>query len=116
MSNILERSRPAVSVLDFSAMEIETFLKQKLRQHTIEAAYIFGSLASNTASDWSDIDLIIVMQTSESFLERGRQFEELYELGLPIDILVYTPGEFEKLKKSNTGFWNSFLESHLRII
>jgi predicted nucleotidyltransferase len=116
MTKILESSRPAVSVHDFSASEIKTFLQQKLNRHKIKAAYIFGSFARKETSAWSDIDLLIVTNTTEPFLERARSFEELYELGIAIDILVYTPEEFSKLKDSNTGFWKTFQECHQRIV
>ncbi len=65
--------------------------------------YLFGSYARGTWLSDSDLDLIIV---SEKF--RGLKIHERYALTrnlLPADIsvelLLYTPEEFEKLKKKS---------------
>ena len=116
MTKILESSRPRTSILDFSATDIETFFCRKLTRHKVRAAYFFGSYVQGQASAWSDIDLLIVMPTTIPFIERSRDFFELYELGLPIDILVYTPEEFKNLEASDSGFWRNFRTHHQRII
>ena len=116
MTKILERSRPVTSILDFSTIDIETFFRRKLIQHKVLEAYLFGSYIQGLASAWSDIDLLIVMPTTQPFLERSRAFSDLYELGLSIDILVYTPEEFNHLKTSDSGFWSSFRSHHQRIV
>lgn len=116
MTKILERSRPFTSILDFSTTDIESFFRRKLDQHKIEAAYLFGSYVQGLASAWSDIDILIVMPTTIPFIERSRIFDNLYELGLPVDILVYTPEEFSLLKTSDSGFWSSFRDHHQRIV
>ena len=113
---ILERSRPGTSILDFSNQEIESFLQEKLRQHKVVEAYIFGSYAQNRASAWSDIDLVVVTRTELPFLERPSQFANLFDLGIPLDLLVYTPEEFRQLKGSDSGFWRSFQQHHLKIL
>ncbi len=113
---ILERSRPPVSLLDFSTDKIKKFIQNKLTKYKIIEAYLFGSLVQENASAWSDIDLLIVQSTTTPFLERARTFDELYELGIPIDVLVYTPEEFNQLKESDSGFWKNFKDNHLRII
>ncbi len=116
MKKILERSRPLTSILDFSTTDIEAFFQRKLSRHEIDAAYLFGSYVQGLASAWSDIDLLIVMPTTSPFIERSRAFDDLYELGLPIDVLVYTPEEFKTLKTSNSGFWKNFRNHHQRVI
>ena len=72
MANILDRSRPKVSVLDFSLNEIVNLIREKLPLQEIEQAYLFGSVITEQASAWSDIDLLIVMRTEQPFLERSR--------------------------------------------
>ena len=116
MANILDRSRPKVSVLDFSLNEIVNLIREKLPLKEIEQAYLFGSVITEQASAWSDIDLLIVMRTEQPFLERSRNFIDLVDFGIPIDIIVYTPDEFARLKDSDSGFWKSFLNNHLQLI
>ena len=112
---ILETSRPAVSVKDFSRQEIIDFLKSKLADQGVQAAFIFGSVAWERARYWSDIDVLIVKQTTQPFVERGREFMDLFDLGLAVDILVYTPAEFHAMKQEPSFFWRQIEESLVRI-
>ncbi len=55
-----------------------------------------------------------------------RMLEALLSRGLPlfliclilvcVDILVYTPEEFEALRKNQRGFWKSFNDTHVKIL
>lgn len=116
MNRVLERSRPLISVLDFTPQQITSFLRSKLSAGFVKEAYIFGSYAESKLNPWSDLDLLIVADSELPFLERPRQYIELNELGVPIDILVYTKDEFDALKNSNSGFWKSFQKCHLRLL
>ena len=62
-----------------------------------EAAYLFGSAGTPEFGPRSDIDLIIVTETKEPFVERPLLFEDLLERFPSLDLLVYTPEEFVHL-------------------
>ena len=64
-------------------------------------AVLFGSYARGTATYRSDIDVIFVEETNKPFLKRlDPYFSSLSDLaGGGVDVLVYTPEEFEKMKK-----------------
>ena len=114
---ILETSRPVVSVKDFTLEKIVAFLRESLSKHEdVREAFLFGSLAMNRGDYWSDIDVVIVAKVDVPFIERPRAFSELFNLGVPVDIMVYTPEEFETLRKSQRGFWKSFEEGNVRIL
>ncbi|MDY6849213.1 MAG: nucleotidyltransferase domain-containing protein [Thermodesulfobacteriota bacterium] len=115
-AKILDQSRPSKSILDYPKQEIEDFLHEKLIRHGVIEAYIFGSYAQKNLTAWSDLDLLIVTESRQSFIERPRQFFDLLDLGIPIDILVYTPEEFLQLRHSGSGFWKGFQENHLKIL
>jgi predicted nucleotidyltransferase len=74
-------------------------------------AYVFGSVAMGRPGFWSDIDIVVVMETKAPFVERPREFFNLLDLGIPVDILVYTPGEFTAIRNSSSGFWKNFKDS-----
>lgn len=112
----LGQTRPKTSVLDFAPEEIQRFLHDKLTRHGVEEAYLFGSCAHGRATAWSDIDLVVIARTDLPFLERPRQFDDLFELGIALDLLVYPPEEFQRLRENPAGFWKSFEERHLRIV
>lgn len=60
---------------------------------------IFGSRARGDHRPDSDFDLIVVLPDDES-IRYGKRLARLYEALVPtiaIDILVYTPDEFERL-------------------
>ena len=60
---------------------------------------LFGSHASGTADEESDIDLIVVYDTKKRFLDRLRELYMAWELEKGVDILAYTPREFAELKE-----------------
>lgn len=57
---------------------------------------LFGSAAVNAMTENSDIDLIIIKQTKEPKHTRTiNLYKHLMNLQLPLDILVYTPQEYD---------------------
>ena len=62
-----------------------------------QAIWIFGSMADGTVHEWSDIDLVIVKETKQRFLERSKTVLKLLQLRVGLDVLVYTPAEFAQL-------------------
>lgn len=114
--NILERSRPKISILDYTRDEVKGFLKKKLSGKKIQAAYLFGSFVTHTSRSWSDIDLLIIQKTNIPFVERPRGFADLLELGIPVDILVYTPNETIQMEQDQSGFWKEIKKNRVRLI
>ncbi|MBF0314197.1 MAG: nucleotidyltransferase domain-containing protein [Oligoflexia bacterium] len=97
----------------------EEFVKEliDLLQGQVVEAYIFGSFFTNSFHGDSDLDLILINNTSEEFCKRPLQYPQLYELQIPIDILVYTPEEFKNIREEeHVGFWKDVFKSAKRII
>ena len=69
-----------------------------LPQLGVRRAILFGSLARGDVGGQSDLDLILIVDTQERFLDRCRRFYEALEPSVGIDMLVYTPGEFEAMR------------------
>jgi len=57
----------------------------------------FGSVARGEADEWSDLDLLIVAETSRPFFERFKDFVGLYDVWPRLDLLIYTPDEFAQM-------------------
>src|SRR6266545_1318765 len=83
-------------------------LKKKLqplfKEHKIEKAILFGSLARNEASRHSDIDLILIKNTDLRFLDRYEGILASFSQALPewdVDILIYTPKELSEISHRN---------------
>lgn len=113
---VLERSRPRVSVLDFETGHVRDFLRSRLAKRSVAEAYLFGSYPAGTATAWSDLDVLVVCDSQEPFVERPRAFADLLDLGVPVDLLVYTPAEFERLRGEPTGFWKEFERTKERLL
>ncbi|MEJ5199957.1 MAG: nucleotidyltransferase domain-containing protein [Anaerolineae bacterium] len=62
-----------------------------------EKVILFGSWARGEQNASSDLDLIVIQRTSLPRHRRYAQIRRLFwGLGLPMDILVYTPEEFDR--------------------
>jgi len=77
--------------------EIRRRLTSYLTGTAVMRAVVFGSFARGTADMASDLDLVLVEETSLPFVERGRTHAPLFGLGVGIDLLVYTPAEYERM-------------------
>lgn len=91
-------------------------LRERL-EGRVEAAYLFGSLAAGRWTRDSDVDLIAVQRTDTPFSMRSQDFLDLYEMAPRLDLLVYTPEEFEAIRKSEkVGFWATAFEQLRRVV
>ncbi len=80
--------------------QINEFVKILRHKFNIEKIYLYGSLAINELHEGSDIDLIVVGDFVGKIPQRIGEIMKLTDL--PIEPLVYTPMEFQKLKKSSS--------------
>ncbi len=66
---------------------------------------LFGSWARNEQGPHSDIDLIVIQESTLSPIQRYAQIRRLFwGMGLPMDILVYTPEEFDRYRSVPGSF------------
>ncbi|MCC7202485.1 MAG: nucleotidyltransferase domain-containing protein [Nitrospirae bacterium] len=84
-------------------MDIEAYLKEAVRKiidnFNPEKIILFGSYAYGKPTENSDIDLMVVMDTDMKPYERVLPIRKtLKYLGMPKDVIVRTPQEFERFK------------------
>ena len=79
--------------------ELRRYLPLLRDQYQPERVILFGSLATGETWEWSDIDLVIVKETTQRFLDRIKEVLRLLQPRVGVDILVYTPQEFEHLSR-----------------
>ncbi len=75
----------------------------KKRYHPKEII-LFGSLARGRSRSGSDIDLVVIKSTRKSFVDRLREVALLHHARVGVDILVYTPKEWERLQHEKRWF------------
>jgi predicted nucleotidyltransferase len=97
----------------------EDFLKAlvAILHGRISEAYLFGSIASDQFGPQSDVDLILIADSGRPFVERFKDFTDVLALAPRIDLLIYTPAEFHKIRSENpVGFWKTTLAQLERVL
>lgn len=89
-----------------SAMErFLAAMRPLLARNGAVVAWVFGSHATGTAGPESDIDVIVVAPSDRSPVERPRDYlAAVLAAGTGVDMFVYTPEEFERLKAEERPF------------
>ncbi|PDW04021.1 hypothetical protein CJ255_05460, partial [Candidatus Viridilinea mediisalina] len=63
----------------------------------------------NSVHAWSDIDLVVIQETQERFLDRSTRLIRLLRPQVGLDIFVYTPAEFRQLAQERTFVRNEIV-------
>lgn len=83
----------------------------------IEEVLLFGSFARGDATPHSDIDLLIVVRSTDThFLKRADPYRDAFA-DLPFDTwpLVYTRGELERMQAEGNSFIRAALTEAVRL-
>ncbi len=81
----------------FLESELNRWLPLLIANEQPERIILFGSYPTGQVGEWSDLDLVVVKETNDRFLERGRRILALLQPKVGVDLLVYTPAEFAQL-------------------
>ncbi|MBE7468216.1 MAG: nucleotidyltransferase domain-containing protein [Anaerolineae bacterium] len=83
---------------------LERIMHVLTTQYHPEKVILFGSMAEGTVGEWSDIDLVIIKDTSLPFLQRLEEVALLCFAAEGVDYLVYTPDEFAQMIAEKNPF------------
>lgn len=81
---------------------LKHFIKKMEEFYTLECVILFGSQARSDFKPYSDIDLIIVGDFKEKFIDRGKFFHEKHNYIVGLDAFCYNPQEFNKMFNKGT--------------
>jgi predicted nucleotidyltransferase len=70
-----------------------------LRRMDVQRIILFGSAARERITAWSDLDLIVVLDSDLPFIKRLGLLYERIQPRVGLDLLAYTPQEFETLRE-----------------
>jgi len=84
--------------------ELSRCVKLLIEHEHPEKVLIFGTLATGQVHRWSDIDMVVVTPTQLPFFQRLTQMRRLLRPRVGMDIMVYTPDEFDRLCKERPFF------------
>ena len=65
---------------------------------------LFGSFARGDINEGSDVDILVVADFKEPFLDRIKKLLDLNEFKIPIEPIGYTVDEFEKMREGGNPF------------
>ena len=84
--------------------KLKEYKKNMSKKLKIDKMIFFGSRAKGKAGKYSDVDLIVVSQKFKNvrFVKRSFEFYKGWDLDYPVDILCYTPKEFNSMNKKET--------------
>ncbi|GIV67215.1 nucleotidyltransferase domain-containing protein [Caldilinea sp.] len=86
---------------------LQRILTQLRRMPEVERVILFGSYAAGRKDLFTDLDLLVVMESSEDFLTRMARLRRDLNVGVDLDLLVYTPEEFTQMQ--DRGFLRQIL-------
>lgn len=79
------------------AKALDHILTTLITHYQPQKVILFGSMAASDISEWSDIDLVVIKETSLPFVHRLKEVALLCSAPVGVDFLVYTPDEFQKM-------------------
>ncbi|HHW01816.1 MAG TPA: nucleotidyltransferase domain-containing protein [Thermoanaerobacterales bacterium] len=83
--------------------EIEKIKKELIKKFQPTRIILFGSQAKGIAKLSSDIDLCVIINTDNKRSLLAEIYSEI-DSRKPFDVIVYTPGEWEKFKNREGTF------------
>jgi len=88
--------------------KLEGFIQTLKKDKRINDVYLHGSFANDDFNEGSDIDLVIVGDFKERFVDRISKILKMTDL--PIEPLCYTPEEFKVMLKEKNPFIMSVIK------
>jgi predicted nucleotidyltransferase len=67
--------------------------------HLFRRAYVYGSVACSSQDEASDVDLVLIRETSLPFFDRLREIFDLVDDLGRADVLIYTEDEEQRLRR-----------------
>ncbi len=78
--------------------ELQRCVEVLVREYRPQRILLFGSLAQGRVHEYSDIDLIVIKDTDKPFWDRIWEVLRLLKSTESLDILVYTPEEWQEIQ------------------
>lgn len=95
-------TQTAIARAELLQQELTRFIKHVTQLMQPECIILFGSLATGHVDEWSDLDLVVVADTALPFYERIKHVLHSMRPQVGMDILVYTPREWEEMTRQRS--------------
>ena len=96
--------------LDISK-EIQRITDQIIDKYKPDKIILFGSAARGELEPDSDADFLIIKKETPLYgADRIRQLSRMIDRNIPLDLLIYRPGEFEKRLQMGDPFLKTIIK------
>lgn len=100
-----ERRQRYAEALDAALVDL---VRQLEARPQVRRVVLFGSAARGQRDLFTDLDLLVVMESDQDFVTRTAALRQELRAPVDLDLLVYTPDELEHM--TNRGFIRKILE------
>jgi predicted nucleotidyltransferase len=83
---------------------IVRYVNKVARELKPKKIILFGSFATGDFNEASDVDLIVIADWKQNFLDRIKVLLDMNEFRLPLEPIGYTETEFEQMAKEGNRF------------
>ena len=90
----VERERHAQAL----AHDLDSLVQQLRAMPAVQMVMLFGSYATGRRDLFTDLDLLVVMQSPLDFVTRSVELGRCLRASVALDLLVYTPEELEQMR------------------
>jgi len=90
--------------------KIEDYVREVIKELNPYLIVLFGSFATGDINEGSDIDLMIVADFEENFLDRIKRLMDLNTFKIPIEPIGYKLEEFREMMKRKNPFIMEVME------
>lgn len=85
--------------VDALARNLADLVAQLRAMPAVERVILFGSYAAGRRDLFTDLDLLVIMESSLDFVSRAADLAQQLQFDAPVDLLVYTPEEIARLRE-----------------
>lgn len=89
---------------------IKKYTQRLIEQIKPKAVILFGSFARKDINEGSDVDVLVIADFKEPFLDRIKLLLDLNDVSLPLEPIGYTLKEFQKMQEEGNHFIKEVLD------
>ena len=92
--------------------KLKMYVERLIKELNPYCIILFGSFARMDINEGSDVDIVVIAEFAEPFLDRIKLLLDLNDgIGLPLEPIGYTPDEFNKMRKEGNSFIEEIVKS-----
>ena len=93
------KRREEVDLPEHVRRVLDRIVEEAKKLGRLEAVILFGSWAKREAGEESDVDVLVVADVRSRLRAAGRLMAAVYDIQVPVDVVVYRPGEWRERKR-----------------